>query len=119
MSRIEADHLARAGALEKRERPLVSVEHHLLRLARIGAHEHHPAVAEADVRDLHRRRHAVQHDDLVAPVELVGLARREGQRDEGVSAAAEPLAHRKTPSPPIAGPCAPCCATASGRARSP
>ena len=74
---------ARAGALEERERPLVRVEHHLLRLARIGAHEHHPAVAETDVRDLHRRRHAVQHDDLVAPVELVGLARRESQRDEG------------------------------------
>ena len=74
---------APAGALEKGERPLVGVEHHLLRLARIGAHEHHPAVAEADMGDLHRRRHAVQHDDLMAPVELVGLARREGQRDEG------------------------------------
>ena len=35
------------------------------------------------MRDLHRRRRAVHHDDLVAPVELVGLARREGQRDEG------------------------------------
>ena len=74
---------ARAGALEEGERPLVRVEHHLLRLARIGAHEHHPAVAEPDMRDLHGRRHAVQHDDLVAPVELVGLARREGQRHEG------------------------------------
>ena len=34
------------------------------------------------MRDLHDRRHAVHHDDLVAPVELVGLARRERQRDE-------------------------------------
>ena len=32
---------------------------------------------------LHRRRHAVQHDDLVAPIELVGLARRKGQRNVG------------------------------------
>ena len=38
---------ARAGASEKGEGPLVRVEHHLLRLARIGANEHHPAVAQA------------------------------------------------------------------------
>ena len=74
---------ARAGAAEEREGAVVRVEHHLLGLARIGAHEHHPAVAEAHVRDLHRHRHAVQHDDLVAPVELVGLARRKAQRNKG------------------------------------
>jgi hypothetical protein len=74
---------ARAGAPEERERPLVGVEHHLLRLARIGAREHHAAVAETDVRDLHRRRHPVHHDDLVAPVELVGFARRKRQRNVG------------------------------------
>ena len=68
---------------EKRERPVVRVEHHLLRLARIGAHEHHAAVAEPDVGDLHRRRHAVHDDDLVAPIKLVGLARRKGQRNVG------------------------------------
>jgi hypothetical protein len=73
---------APAGAPEERERPLVGIENHLLRLARIGAREHHAAVAEADVRDLHDRRHAVQHDDLVAPVELVGFARSERQRNE-------------------------------------
>jgi hypothetical protein len=33
------------------------------------AHEHHAAVAEADMRGLHNRRHAVQHDDLMAPIE--------------------------------------------------
>ena len=71
---------APAGALEEREGPFVGVEHHLLRLARIGPHEHHPAVAEPDMRHLHRHRHAVHDDDLVAPVELVGLARREAQR---------------------------------------
>ena len=35
------------------------------------------------MRDLHRHRHAVDQHDLVAPVELVGLARREAQRHEG------------------------------------
>ena len=64
---------ALAGATEEREGALVRVEHHLLALARIGAHEHHAAVAEPDVGDLHRRRHAVHDHDLVGPVELVGF----------------------------------------------
>ena len=67
---------ARAGPAEEGERPIMRVEHHLLRLARIGPHEEHPAVAEPHVRHLQGDRHAVQQDDLVAPVELVGLARR-------------------------------------------
>jgi hypothetical protein len=41
---------APAGALEEGERPIVRVEHHLLRLARIGAHERHAAVAEPEGR---------------------------------------------------------------------
>ena len=71
---------ARAGALEESERPIVGVEHHLLRLARISAHEHHAAVAEADMGDLHGRGHPVHHHDLVAPIELVGLARCKNER---------------------------------------
>ena len=59
------------------------VENHLLRLARIGANERHAAVAQTHVRDLHGRRHAVEHNDLVAPVELVGFARLEAQRHIG------------------------------------
>src|SRR3546814_18533147 len=58
------------------------VEHHLLRLARIGSHEEHRAVGKPDVRDLHRRRHARHHDHFVAPVELVRLARIEAYRNE-------------------------------------
>ncbi len=69
-----------AGALEEGKRPLVGVEHHLLRLARAGANEHHAAVAQANVRDRHRHRDAAHQDDFVAPVELVGLTRRERQR---------------------------------------
>jgi hypothetical protein len=71
---------APAGAPEEGKRPLMGVENHLLGLARIGAHQHHAAMAEANVRDLHGRRHPVHHDDLVAPIELVGLARRKRQR---------------------------------------
>ena len=37
---------APAGALEQSERPVVGVEHHLLRLARITPHKQHPAVTE-------------------------------------------------------------------------
>ena len=61
----------------------MGVEHHLLALARIGPHEQHPAVAEPDLRHLHRHRDAGDQHHLVAPVELVGLARREAQRHEG------------------------------------
>jgi hypothetical protein len=61
----------------------VRVEHHLLALARIGAHEHHAAHAEPHVGDLHRRRHAVHDHDLVGPVELVGFPRRERQGNVG------------------------------------
>jgi hypothetical protein len=74
---------APAGPLEQGKRPVVGVEHHLLRLARIGSHEQHPAVTEPDMGGLHDHRHAAQHDDLVAPVELVGFPRREAQRDVG------------------------------------
>jgi hypothetical protein len=73
---------ARAGPLEEGERPVVSVEHHLLGLARIGPYEQHARVAEPDMGDLHRHRRAVDQHDLVAPVELVGLARIEAQRHE-------------------------------------
>ena len=61
----------------------MAVEHHLLALSRIRPHERHPAVAEPQVRHLHDRRHALDHDDLVAPVELVGFAGCEAQRHEG------------------------------------
>ena len=58
---------APACTLEQGKGPVVGVEHHLLRLARIGAHEQHPAVTEPDMGGLHDHRHAAQQDDLVAP----------------------------------------------------
>src|SRR3984893_6602914 len=72
------------GMTNAAPRPLVGVEHHLLRLAGMGADKLHAAVAETDVRDLHDRRHAVHHDDLEAPIELVSFARRKRQRHVGV-----------------------------------
>ena len=75
---------ARAGTAEEGERPVMGIEDHLLRLSRIGPHKHHPAVAEPDMGDLHRRGHTVDHDNLVAPVELIGIARREEQRHIGI-----------------------------------
>ncbi|MEA2987739.1 MAG: hypothetical protein QOG83_450 [Alphaproteobacteria bacterium] len=85
---------ATAGALEQGKGPQsslrrlrklvrVGVEHHLLCLARIDPHEHHAAMAVPDMGDLDDHRHAVQQDDLVAPVELEGLSWREAERDVG------------------------------------
>jgi hypothetical protein len=36
-------------------------------------------VAESDLRDLDHRRHTIDDDALVAPVELIRLGRREAQ----------------------------------------
>jgi hypothetical protein len=74
---------AAAGPLEQREGAIVGIEHHLLRLARVGPHEQHPAVAEPKMGDLHDHRHPAQQDDFVAPVELLGLARSKAQRHIG------------------------------------
>src|SRR5437879_2122826 len=76
---------APAGALEQSERPVVGVEHHLLRLARITPHKQHPAVAEPNMGGLHDHRHAIEQDDLMAPVELIGFTWRKAQPDVGGS----------------------------------
>ena len=66
---------ASAGPLEQSKGSVVRVEHHLLRLARIGAHEQHPAVTKPNMGDLHDHCNAAEQDDFVAPVELVGFSR--------------------------------------------
>jgi hypothetical protein len=68
---------------EQRKGSVMGIEHHLLRLARIGPHEQHPAVAKPDVGDLHDHRHAAQQDDFVAPIELISFPRRKAQRHIG------------------------------------
>jgi hypothetical protein len=57
----------------------VSVEHHLLRLAEMGAHEHSRICATLTATG------SAILDGLVTPVELVGLARIE---DSGMKACA-------------------------------
>ena len=69
---------------EEGERPDVRVEHHLLGLAGVGRHEHLAAVGQAEVGQLGGLRRPAQFDRFVAPVELAGLAGREGQRHEGL-----------------------------------
>ena len=68
-----------AGAFEERECSVMRIEHHLLAFARIGTNKKHAAMAKPDMGSLHLHRHAIDHHDLVAPVELVGLARFEDQ----------------------------------------
>jgi hypothetical protein len=68
----------------ERECPVVGIEDHLLGLARIGPHKRHEAVAEPHVRNFHCHCGAVKHDDLVAPIKLVGLARRKNERHIGL-----------------------------------
>ena len=88
---------APAGSAEEGERPGVGVEHHLLGLARIGAQVERAAVAEPDVGNLDRHRQPTELDQLVRPVELVGVARRKHERHERRAAGATLLA------PPAAG----------------
>lgn len=58
----------------------MGIEHHLLTFTWIGPDKQHAAVTEPDMGDLHGHRHAIDDDDLMAPVELVGLARIKDQR---------------------------------------
>ncbi len=62
----------------------MDLKDHLLALAREDLDQLHPAVAEPHVRSLHPRRRTRQTRVLVAPVELVGLARIEAQRHVGL-----------------------------------
>ena len=57
------------------ERLVVGVEDQFLGLAEVGAHKRHAAVRQLHVRRLDHQRQPLERDRLVAPVELVGLAR--------------------------------------------
>ena len=88
----------RTGPAEESERPFMGVENHLLGLTRIAPNEHHTAVAKPDMGHLQGDRHAAKDHDLVRPVKLIGLARREAERDEGIAPARPP---RRAPTPGI------------------
>ena len=78
------------NAVPEPECPPVRIEDHLLRFAQIRHGEKHPAVREAQVRDLDLLHLPAKLDRLVAPVELIRFTRSEGERDEHLPAA--PLA---------------------------
>src|SRR5215212_10534920 len=90
---------ALARALEESERPVMGIEDHLLALARIGAYERHARVAQPHMSDLDHHGRAVDQDDLVAPVELIGLARCEDKRHVGIHSGGGALA---VPAPGVA-----------------
>ncbi len=71
---------APAHAAIELERLVVGVEHQLLGLAEVSAHERHPAVRQLHVRRFDGQRQTLQGDRFVAPVELVGLARGKAHR---------------------------------------
>jgi hypothetical protein len=61
--------------LKEGKRPVVCVEHHLLRLARIRPYKQHSAVAQPDLRHFHRHRGAIDHHNLVAGAKISRLVR--------------------------------------------
>jgi hypothetical protein len=69
-------------AAEELERPRMGVEHHFLALAGIRDHEERAAVTQPHVRHLDHLLDAAELDMLVAPVELVRLARGKALRNE-------------------------------------
>src|SRR3546814_204688 len=78
-----------------------SEQHHLSR-TRIGPDVRRERCAETSVRNLYPHRLAGDLYILVAPVELISLARMEGHRDEGRSTFARILPARHTPARRIA-----------------
>ncbi len=73
-----------ADPTKKREGPDMGIEHHLHGLPGIGDAEELAAMAETELRDLHRRRYTRQLDLFVAPVELEGIAWIKFQRNVGL-----------------------------------
>src|SRR3546814_1828880 len=97
-----SDLTAPGHAAKESERPSMSIEQHLLALTRIGPDVRRARCAETSVRNLYPHRLAGDLYILVAPVELISLARMEGHRDEGRSTFARILPARHTPARRIA-----------------
>jgi len=80
------------NAAQRRKRPGVGIEQHFVALAGVGHQPERPRGAQLHVRHLHPVVDATHHQAFLAPVELVGLAQLEGQRDVGVDRSALALA---------------------------
>ena len=86
---VVVDHPPR-HATEEGEGAVMGIEHHLLRLPRVGREEALTAGGAAKVRQLDALHHPAELDLLMAPVELCRVARWEHQRNEGLRAGAAP-----------------------------
>lgn len=72
-------------AAEHAEAVPVGIEEHLVGLKQISPHEECPAVRQLDMGYLQLGALAVQNCIILAPVELEGFTRPEGQRHEGAA----------------------------------
>lgn len=63
----------RTGTTKESKRLVVGVKHHLSGLARIGPDKRHPAMAQTDMRDLDGRGDAIDQNNFMAPVKLIGF----------------------------------------------
>ncbi len=88
-------------AAERRERPGVGIEQHLVALAGVGHQPEGPTGAQLHVGDLHPVVDAANHHAFLAPVELEGFAQLEGQRHKSVDR--RPLAFALAPRPDEVG----------------
>ena len=61
----------------------MGVEDHLLCLTRAGTDKRHPAMAEPNMGDLHCGGHAIDQNNFMAPVELIGLTGVKTERHIG------------------------------------
>ena len=75
---------APADPAVEQERLVVGVEHQLLGLAEVNAHERHAAMRQLHVRRLDRQRQTLKRDRLVAPVELIRFPGRKAHRHIGL-----------------------------------
>ena len=75
---VVVDH-AQWHAAAEGKRPVMRVEHHLLRLSRVGHDEHLAAERQAKIHDLDSLHDSAELDMFISPIERADLARRKSQ----------------------------------------
>src|SRR5690606_9960163 len=67
---------ARTSATEKHKSLVMCIEYHFLAFAHVSPRKHHPAMTQSNVRNLDCRRHAIETNNLMAPIKLISFAWR-------------------------------------------
>ena len=80
---IIVDHPFRHAAKE-RKGLIMRIQHHLMRLARVGSYKHWSAITQAEVRHFHRLFDTADIDNFLTPIKLTGFAGWKQQRNEGL-----------------------------------